>query len=147
MSYTYTYPRPALTVDAVVFRQSLKNVEVLLIKRKNEPFKGMWALPGGFVDINETLEMSVQRELLEETGLKNIELHQLHAFSAIDRDPRGRTISIIFWGVDTNHLAAIAGDDAAAAEWFSADKLPDLAFDHLEAVVMALKCLEKKINH
>ncbi|MBC8487766.1 MAG: NUDIX hydrolase [Bacteroidetes bacterium] len=140
MSYTYDYPRPMLTVDAVVFRQNGNNPEVLLIRRKHYPFEGKWALPGGFVDMDETLEEAVVRELKEETGLKNVDLKQLHAFSTIDRDPRGRTISVIFFGfVDMENSTVIAGDDARDARWFDANEFPHLAFDHNKVVEMALR--------
>jgi len=129
-----------LTVDAVVFRKNANNPEVLLIRRKHYPFEGKWALPGGFVDMDETLEEAVVRELEEETGLKNVDLKQLHAFSAIDRDPRGRTISVIFFGfVDIDNSTLIAGDDARDARWFYANELPYLAFDHNKIVEMALR--------
>ena len=98
MSYTYDYPRPALTVDAVVFRKTTKQLEVLLIQRKHYPFEGMWALPGGFVEMEETVEQAVVRELEEETSLKIEGLKQLHTFSELGRDPRGRTISVTFYG-------------------------------------------------
>jgi len=141
MPYTYKYPRPALTVDAVVFKKSDKETSVLLIERKNPPYKGKWALPGGFVDMDETVESAAARELLEETGLAGIKLQQLHTFSAVERDPRGRTISVVFWGVITNSETARAGDDAADAKWFSIDNLPDLAFDHQEIMAMAITML------
>lgn len=144
MSYTYTYPRPAVTVDAVVFRRSAPGISVLLIERRNDPFKGYWALPGGFVDMEETLEEAVSRELAEETGLKNIELEQLQAFSAIGRDPRGRTISVVFWGILQNDLEPVSGDDAAEARWFNINNLPNLAFDHDEVLQLALKKLNEQ---
>ena len=141
MPYTYKYPRPALTVDAVVFKKSDKETSVLLIERKNPPYKGKWALPGGFVDMDETVESAVARELLEETGITGVNLEQMHAFSAVERDPRGRTVSVVFWGVITNNETTRAGDDAAQAKWFSMNNLPDLAFDHQEIVAMALEKL------
>ena len=129
-----------LTVDAVVFRKNGNNLEVLLIRRKHYPFEGKWALPGGFVDMDETLEEAVVRELKEETGLKNVDLKQLFAFSAINRDPRGRTISVIFFGfVDIDNSTVIAGDDARDAQWFDANEFPHLAFDHNKVVEMALR--------
>lgn len=143
MSYTYNYPRPALTVDAVVFRSgNEKEVEILLIQRDKPPFEGDWALPGGFVDMDETLETAVARELKEETKLEGIELRQLQSFSALDRDPRGRTISVVFWGVLKNNQEAHAGDDARNAKWFPIDQLPFLAFDHTEVVEMAIRKLK-----
>lgn len=139
MSYTYEYPRPALTVDAVVFRENQNELEVLLIQRKHYPFKGMWALPGGFVDMDETVEEAVVRELEEETHLKLEGLKQLHTFSELGRDPRGRTVSVTFYGKTTIKNSHVkGGDDAADAQWFSLNKLPKLAFDHIEAVEMAL---------
>jgi 8-oxo-dGTP diphosphatase len=105
MPFSYDYPRPALTVDAVVFRKSHGLLEVLLIRRKHNPFKGMWALPGGFIDMEETVEEAVVRELEEETHLKVEGLQQLHTFSALNRDPRGRTVSVTFlgWLIQINH--------------------------------------------
>ncbi|MCF8370370.1 MAG: NUDIX hydrolase [Bacteroidales bacterium] len=133
MSYTYEYPRPALTVDAVVFRKKESGWEVLLIQRGNEPFKGMWAFPGGFVDMDEELDAAVRRELSEETGLGNIELHQLKTVGTIGRDPRGRTVSVIYWGVaDAQNSQVKGGDDAEQARWFSVENAPGLAFDHHE---------------
>lgn len=142
MPYTYDYPRPALTVDAVVFRKKEGAKEVLLIRRKFYPFEGMWALPGGFVDTDETVEQAVVRELEEETGLKDVPLEQMHVFSAIGRDPRGRTVSVTFTGVTERENSTLCpGDDAADACWFSLDKIPPMAFDHIEAVEMARKRL------
>lgn len=143
MSYTYTYPRQALTVDAAVFRRRSERIEVLLIQRKNPPFQGSWALPGGFVDMDETLEAAVSRELHEETGLQNIELTQMQAFSTLGRDPRGPTVSIVFLGTLNNNQKAIAGDDASKASWFLIDKLPSLGFDHDAVLEMAVSALSK----
>ena len=138
MPYTYQYPRPSLTTDAVVFRVKDASKQLLLIQRKFPPFKGKWALPGGFMDMDETLEQSAARELEEETGLKGINLQQLKAFSSLERDPRGRTVSVIFWGVADASLKIVAGDDAAKAQWFDLNNLPELAFDHKEIVVAAI---------
>jgi 8-oxo-dGTP diphosphatase len=131
MSVTYKYPRPALTVDAVVFR-NMTNTEVLLIQRGAEPFKDMWAFPGGFVDMDETVETAAARELLEETGINEIKLHQFHTFSAINRDPRHRTVSVVFVGFTELITEPNAGDDAKNAKWFDLRNLPNLAFDHAE---------------
>lgn len=143
MSFTYEYPRPAVTVDAVIFRESNSGWMILLIKRGNDPYKDMWALPGGFIDMNETLEEAIARELFEETGLENMKLEQLHTFSTVNRDPRHRTISTVFWGIiQSSEISLNAGDDASEAAWFAIDKLPDLAFDHSEVIQIALR----KIN-
>jgi 8-oxo-dGTP diphosphatase len=125
--YTYTYPRPAVTVDAILIS---KQNSVLLIERGREPFKGKWALPGGFIDMDEPLETACMRELEEETGIRIAELKQFKAFGAVDRDPRHRTISVIFYAFTEDEIIALAGDDAAKAQWFPIDQLPNLAFDH-----------------
>lgn len=144
MPFTYEYPRPAVTVDAAVFRQMENTFEVLLIRRGNEPFKGMWALPGGFVNMDETLEEAVARELEEETGLKGVELEQLHTFSAVNRDPRHRTISTVFYGViNREGITTRAGDDASETGWFGIHSLPPMAFDHMMVVEMAVKKIIK----
>lgn len=142
MTYTYTYPRPALTVDAAVFRKNGDAFQLLLIQRGKPPFKGKWALPGGFVDMDETLEHAISRELEEETSLRKLNLHQLHAFSTPGRDPRGHTISVVFWGIAAGEQAAKAGDDASDARWFSLTELPDLAFDHHDIVEIAITKLQ-----
>jgi len=134
----YKYPRPSLTVDAVVFKQEGVNTYVLLIQRKNPPYQNKWALPGGFVDMDETLESAVSRELMEETGISDVEFQQLHAFSSLERDPRGRTVSVVFWGWLPNKKKPVAGDDAADARWFNLNNLPLLAFDHQEILQMAI---------
>jgi 8-oxo-dGTP diphosphatase len=129
--YTYKYPRPAVTADALVFRKTDGNIEVLLIKRGHDPFVGMWASPGGFIEMEETPETAAVRELQEETGLSGVELLQFHTYGAVDRDPRHRTIAIAYAGFSTNNDAKInGGDDAADARWFNINKLPALAFDH-----------------
>jgi len=125
--FTYSYPRPAVTVDAILIS---KQNSVLLIERGREPFKGKWALPGGFIDMDEELETACQRELEEETGLRVGELKQFRAFGGVNRDPRHRTISVLFYAFTEDELVACAGDDAANAQWFSLDQLPELAFDH-----------------
>ena len=130
MSFTYEYPRPCVTTDCLVFRKIDSVWSMLLIERGNEPFKGCWALPGGFLEMEEDLDTCAARELQEETGLTGIELHQFYAFGAPNRDPRHRTISVAYWGVDNTERQAVGSDDAVEARWFALDKLPSLAFDH-----------------
>jgi len=137
MSYTYDFPRPAVTVDIIIFRLSADDPEVLLIERGNDPYKGQWALPGGFVDKDEALEHAVARELEEETGLKDILLTQMHTFGDPGRDPRGHTVAVVYVGYLTDKAEAIAGDDAARVEWFKIGKMPPMAFDHDLIVEMA----------
>jgi len=129
--YTYQYPRPAVTVDAIII---CNRISVLLIERGREPFKGKWALPGGFVDMDEDLETACRRELEEETGLRVGELKQFKTYGSVDRDPRGRTISVIFYAFPEKELIPLAGDDAAKAQWFLLDNLPELAFDHQQII-------------
>ena len=130
--YTYKYPRAALTVDAIVFVKSGKETSVLLIERGREPFKNRWALPGGFIEMDETLEQACIRELEEETGLQIEKMQQFGAYDAINRDPRHRTISVVY-SVEFKEQKPVEGsDDAAQAKWFSLEDLPELAFDHAE---------------
>jgi 8-oxo-dGTP diphosphatase len=145
--YIYDWPRPMVTVDAVVFTFSGNKVKVLLVNRKNEPYKGKWAVPGGFVDMDEELEDAVARELAEETGLKGVRLEQMHTFGKCGRDPRGRQISIAFTGIATEEQQAgiRPGDDAAKAQWFDIEKLPaDLAFDHDKMIRFAVEKAGKR---
>jgi len=140
MSYSYKYPRPAVTADIVIIKIESGLRYVLLIGRKYPPFEGAWALPGGFLEMDETLETAALRELEEETGLSGIELKQFHTFSKVNRDPRHRTITTVFIGFAQGNLLPLrAGDDASKAEWFQLDKLPSLAFDHDEVLEMVKK--------
>ncbi|MFW5759162.1 MAG: NUDIX domain-containing protein [Bacteroidota bacterium] len=142
MGFTYEYPRPAVTTDAVIFDlkgNKKEDLNILLIKRKNEPFKDSWALPGGFMDIEETLEECVAREVEEETGIKGMKFYQLEAFSSVDRDPRHRTISVAFWGFCHKTPQKKASSDAVDVKWFDLKSLPQLAFDHDLIVKKALK--------
>lgn len=139
--YCYEYPRPAVTVDIVLFYRKGADTSVLLIQRANPPFAGSWAFPGGFVDENETLEQAAGRELMEETGISGVELRQFRAYSEPKRDPRHRTITLVFVGFAEAEMPVQSGDDARAARWFSLNQLPPLAFDHgtiVEEVVAAL---------
>lgn len=125
--FTYQYPRPAVTVDAILISRAQS---ILLIERGREPFKGNWALPGGFVDMDESLETACMRELEEETGIQVQELKQFKAFGDVGRDPRHRTISVVFYAQTETEILPKAGDDAANALWFPLSDLPVLAFDH-----------------
>jgi len=144
--YVYDWPRPMVTVDAIVFAFFGRRAKLLLVNRANEPFKGKWALPGGFIEIDEELEDAVARELAEETGLTDVPLQQMYTFGACGRDPRGRMITIAFMGIARAGKNKIkAGDDAAQARWFDIEKLPkDLAFDHHEVAKFAIARLKKK---
>jgi len=143
MDFSYKYPRMLVTVDTLVFLKSdPDNYKILLIQRKNNPFQGFYALPGGFVEMSETLKFAAARELFEETGLKGVELTRLDVFDKIDRDPRDRNICIAFYGFTTPENDEISGgDDAENAEWFQLDKLPKLGFDHSEIIQLARKKL------
>ena len=140
--YQYKYPHPAMTADCVVFGFDGKQLHVLLIERGLEPYKGSWALPGGFMKIDETVEQCALRELKEETGVEDIYLEQFHVFSAVGRDPRERVVTVAFLAlVRKSDFRLIAGDDAAGASWFELGKLPSLAFDHHDIIDMARKRL------
>jgi len=132
-----------VTVDAIVFNIAAGKPRLLMIKRGNEPYKGYWAFPGGFVDMDEELETAVVRELQEETGLTGVKLEQFHTFGKCGRDPRGRDITIAFIGA-TKQEKIKGGDDAAEAKWFEIDALPkNLAFDHKDVAALAIKCFKE----
>lgn len=137
MSYTYKYPRPAVTADVVAITKE-EEPKVLLIQRAFEPYQGCWAFPGGFMEMNETTEVCAIRELEEETGLRLDNMVQVGAYSKVDRDPRGRTITIAYLAIVREPLTVVAQDDAAKAEWFPINDLPTLAFDHDEIMADAL---------
>jgi 8-oxo-dGTP diphosphatase len=140
--YTYDFPRPSVTVDAVIVTRE-PEPRVLLIRRKHEPFAGKWAIPGGFVDIDEPLEQAARRELLEETGVRVQHLEQLHTFGDPARDPRGRTISVVYVGrVNASRVRPQANDDAAAVGWHSLHHPPALAFDHARILAHVRRRLE-----
>ena len=139
--FCYDYPRPAVTVDIVVF--SGDALDVLLIQRKHPPFEGCWALPGGFIEMEEPLEASALRELAEETGVTDVALTEVGIFGAPSRDPRGRVITIAYATVvEKSILNVKAGSDASEAAWFSNTELPKLAFDHNEIIQKALEKLK-----
>jgi len=131
MAYTYKYPRPAVTADCVVITKEAEP-KVLLIQRGFDPYKGYWAFPGGFVNMDETTEQCAIRELEEETGLKVATIHQIGAYSKVDRDPRGRTITVAYLAIIDKPIAVTGRDDAAKAEWIPLLALPELAFDHVD---------------
>ncbi|HYD21271.1 MAG TPA: NUDIX hydrolase [Flavipsychrobacter sp.] len=132
-----------LTTDAVVFCVINEKLMVLLVKRGSEPYKGMWALPGGFVEDEEDLIDGMKRELQEETGLQIKNAKQLRTYGTPGRDPRGRTVSVVYFAlIDQEDSEITAGDDAAEAEWYNVHSLPDLAFDHAEILQDALKALD-----
>jgi 8-oxo-dGTP diphosphatase len=132
--YTYYYPRPALTVDALVYTYTENSFWVLLVQRGIEPFKGKWAMPGGFVNMGELLETACKRELKEETGLEVEKMMQFKTFDAIERDPRHRTISVVFSARLPVKAEVKGGDDATRAAWFSVGKLPETGFDHQKII-------------
>lgn len=142
------YELPAVTVDIVVFCLCNDDLQVLLIQRKAEPYKRSWALPGGFVDIDESLDHAARRELQEETGVSDVYLEQLFTFGEPDRDPRMRVISVAYVAlVSAEAVTLQAGDDAMDARWFSLSDLPSLAFDHAEIVDYALTRLRYKLEY
>ena len=148
MSSTYEFPRPALTVDAVVFGVDADDLKVLLIQRKIEPFLHRWALPGGFVRIDETVDAAVRRELEEETGIDDVYLEQLYTFGRLDRDPRERVVSVAYYALAklSDHRIR-AATDAENVAWFGLDHLPRLAFDHDEIVRVASERLRAKVRY
>lgn len=143
--FTYPYPRPSVTTDCVIFGYDGKDLKLLLVERGIPPFKGMWALPGGYLQMDEDAIDGAKRELFEETGLREAYIEQFRTFSAVDRDPRGRVITIA-------HLALVrisevkGGDDAAKARWFPLKDVPQLAFDHDMILREAMKALRQKIH-
>jgi 8-oxo-dGTP diphosphatase len=142
MTYTYNYPRPAVTADCIVVTREAEP-KVLLIQRGGQPFKGCWAFPGGFLNMDETTEQCAVRELEEETGMKVTNLQQIGAYSKVDRDPRGRTITIAYLAVVDAPVAVTGQDDAAKAQWFPINALPPLAFDHEDIMKDAIRLYQK----
>ncbi len=148
MNYSYEYPRAALTVDCVVFGLDEEDLKVMLIQRDLPPFEGRWALPGGFVRLDETLEDAARRELQEETGLERVYLEQLCTIGDIDRDPRERVVTVAHYAlVKLSDYRVQAATDARAAAWFAIDDLPHLAFDHDKILAMAHERLSGKVRY
>ena len=142
MAYTYKYPRPAVTADCIVITKEAEP-KVLLIQRGDQPFKGGWAFPGGFMNMDETTEQCAVRELEEETGLQLSKIQQIGAYSKVDRDPRGRTVTVAYLAVIEEPAAVTGQDDAAKAEWWPLSSLPILAFDHDEIISDAIAIYNK----
>ncbi|MEM7010201.1 MAG: NUDIX domain-containing protein [Verrucomicrobiota bacterium] len=150
MPHTYKYPRPALTVDCVIFGLDVEDdeLQVLLIERGGPPFKGQWAIPGGFVEPGEAVDDAAWRELEEETGLKDVFLEQLYTFGAPDRDPREHVVSVTYYAlVNLNEHEIQAGTDAKNAAWFSINDAPNLAFDHETILEKAIERLRGKVRY
>ena len=150
MAYTYDYPRPALTVDCVVFGLDEEDLKVLLIQRELPPFKDRWALPGGFVRMEESVDDAARRELREETGLtlNDLYLEQLYTFGGVGRDPRGRVVSVAYYAlVNLADHSVQAATDARDAAWFSVSDTPSLAFDHDQILAAALERLKGKVRY
>jgi 8-oxo-dGTP diphosphatase len=147
--YTYEHPRPALTVDVVIFTLREEQLNVLLVRRARPPFQGYWALPGGFIEMNEPLENAAARELEEETGVQDAYLEQLYTYGDPGRDPRGRVVSVAYFALlPKNALArAKAGSDATQLGWFPVDATPELAFDHGQILTYALRRLRYKLEY
>ncbi|MDU1891782.1 MAG: NUDIX domain-containing protein [Dysgonomonas sp.] len=147
-TYIYEWPRPAVTTDCVIFGFDEGELKILLIERGIEPYKGKWALPGGFLDMDEDAETCARRKLLQETCLENIFMEQLYTFSAVERDPRYRVVSIAYYAlVKLSDYDAKAGTDTANIKWFPISEIPELAFDHNKIVDMAKERLKGKIKY
>ncbi len=148
MSYTYEYPRPAVTVDCVVFGLDDGELKALLIKRTLAPFEHTWALPGGFVHMDESLEDAARRELAEEAGIERLYLEQLYTFGDVDRDPRGRVVTVAYYAlVNLVDHSPTAATDAEDVGWFELSDLPELAFDHRKILDMARERLRGKVRY
>ena len=143
LNYCYKYPHPAVTADCVIFGFDGINIKVLLIQRGIDPYKGKWAFPGGFMNMDETAEQCARRELEEETGLKDVTVEQFYTFTDVNRDPRERVITVAHYAL-VKLSEVKGGDDADDAQWFSLDELPPLAFDHEEILNKALQSIKER---
>jgi len=143
-TYVYEWPRPMVTADAAVFACFDGKTRLLLVQRKHPPCQGHWALPGGFIEMDEDLKDAAARELAEETGLQGVRLEQLRTFGRPGRDPRGRVITVVFTGIAEKGFESVAAaDDAAAVKWFDVDSLPEMAFDHDEIARCAIENMKR----
>ena len=149
MAYTYDHPRPSVTVDCILFGFDAANpLKVLLVRRQQQPFADNWALPGGFVAMEEGLDAAAVRELYEETGIKDVAMEQLYTFGQPGRDPRGRVISVGYYSLINLHKYLLkAGHDVVDASWFCLEALPELAFDHTQIIQLALHRLRAKVRY
>lgn len=146
--YQYEFPHPAVTVDVVIFTVREKKLKLLLVKRAGEPYQGKWALPGGFVHLDEDLDAAARRELKEETGVGGVFLEQLYSFGGVNRDPRERVITVSYYAlIPSDKVELRASTDAEAVGWFSLDEMPPLAFDHEDIVDMAHQRLSAKLDY
>src|SRR5579859_1215635 len=142
------YDRPSVTVDVVMMSLRQRDLQVLLVKRRAWPFEGMWAIPGGFINMDESLETAAKRELQEETGVQDVYLEQLYTFGDPGRDPRTRVITVVYFALlDSERLQVKAASDAADVGWFSVYELPPLAFDHKQIIEYALNRLRGKLDY
>lgn len=146
--YSYEYPHPAVSVDIVIFTIRDACLKLLLIRRAGEPYRGSWALPGGFIHLDEALDASARRELEEETGVAGVYLEQLYTFGAPQRDPRERVITVAYYAlIPSDRVQLRAATDAEAVGWFGMDELPELAFDHTDIIAMAHERLVAKLDY
>ena len=146
--FCYPYPHPAVTTDVSLFTIRHRQLQVLLIRRGSAPFQGIWALPGGFLGIDEDLESCAKRELREETGISGVYLEQLYTFGQPGRDPRERVISVAYYALSrSDRLSLRAASDAQETGWFPTESLPDLAFDHADIIRLAQQRLVAKLDY
>jgi 8-oxo-dGTP diphosphatase len=146
--FCYSHPHPAVTTDIVLFTVRDERLQVLLIRRRNPPYQGNWALPGGFLDMDEDLAACAKRELEEETGIRNVYLEQLYTFGKPGRDPRERVISVAYYALTASErLTLQPASDASEAAWFAFDALPPLAFDHRDIIAKAHERLVAKLDY